>query len=52
MHTILISFFADSYETSDMLMEWDEAHAVELDEDLQLPKFRLVDTKTSHCVKR
>ena len=49
--TMLISFVADSYETSDMLMEWDEAHGVELDDELQLPQFRLVDTKTSHCVR-
>ena len=34
-----------------MLMEWDEAHGVELDDELQLPQFRLVDTKTSHCVR-
>ena len=52
MNTILIPFVADSYETSDMLMEWDKEHAVELDDDLELPQFRLVDTTTSHCVKR
>ena len=34
-----------------MLLEWEEA-AVELDDDLQLPQFRLVDKKTSNCVKR
>ena len=42
----------DSYETSDMLLEWEDDDPVDLDPDLQLPQFRLVEHKTAQCVKR
>ena len=35
-----------------MLLEWEDDDAVELDPDLQLPQFRLVEHKTDSCVKR
>lgn len=36
----------DSYETKDLLLEWEGVNGVDHDKDMDLPQFQLVSEKT------
>ena len=39
-------FVEDSYETKNLLLEWDHPHGIDREEELDLPQFRLTSQKT------
>lgn len=47
----MVYMITDGYETTDMILLWMKKDAVEINEELQLPQFDLIEVQEMNCTK-